>query len=799
MIKNYITFAIRHLLRDTTVGLINIVGLALSLCACILIVRYCSFELSYDRFHIDPENIYRLQLDVYKDGNIAARSARVSPAVASVFQNKFPEIKNYTRLVILGPDGVLTYNDRYSGESDILLADSSFFDVFSFRLIRGSEQTAFNEPFCVVITESTAARIFGDEDPLGKSVVINAKNFDNTSIPFKVTGVIKNFPENSHLLPGVLISYSTLFEFVGHQFDNSWTWNETYTYLRLHEGASESELQAKFPEVVHTLNPQLAEQHLDWKYNLQSATDIHLKSAVQHEVAINGNIIYVYLLIATGVLILAIAYINFTNLITVRFSQRAREVGVRKVSGAFRRQLVVQFCVESVVINLFSLCMGIVLSSMIAPMIAERFGVTFSDSFTYPKLLIAFSALVVLAMIGSGLYPALALSRYKPVLALKGGYISGSSRGIVRKVFITGQFSAAMILIGLTLAAIAQVSHMQKQSLGFTPEQVVVVRSPKAFDYGYGGNFSAFRERMSSHTSVASIAGSNAVPGQEIYWYDDQVTINNKETSGVFSMLAVSKNYFTHFGIPLVAGRAFVEGKQDDDKWIVNETAVKTLGYQNADQLLGQKLNGKEIVGVVKDFHHESLKTEIPPIAFTPGEVFNYYMIRTGTENIADVVETIRSTYITLFPGSPFDYFFLDSFFDSQYKNDKVFNDLFGLFSSLAILVACLGLFGLASYLTRRRFKEIGIRKVMGASVAGVVMLLVRDFIRPVLVAGIIAIPIEYFLAERWLENYAIRVDISWWLLVVPVAATLILAFTVVSMQTIRAAQINPSQSLRDE
>lgn len=800
MFRNYLSVAFRSLLKNKASSLINIIGLSISISVCLLIVQFTSFELTYDRFHQHADDIYRVYLDIHKNGSREAQSARVSPGVAAAFRHAFAEIDAYTRMVILGPDGVLTYKDRYSGESEILLADSSFFDVFSFKLLRGNKQTAFTEPFCVVITENTARTIFGSEDPLGKSVVINAKNFDGTSLPFKVTGVIENFPTNTHLHPGVLISYPTLFEFVGHRFDDSWSWNETYTYFRLRPNADPLNLESRFPEVVHQFNRQLADQQLNWVYKLQPVTDIHLHSDLQHEVSENSKAMYVYLLVAVGILIILIAYINYVNLVTVKAMQRAKEIGVRKVSGAYRTQIIIQFFVEFLFVNGIALMLAIILSSLAKPLIGDFFDITFSDTlFSHRPTWLGFSALLSAVIFGSGIYPAFVLSGYKPLMALKGGYARGKSAETVRKLFVTGQFAVAMILIALTLGSIVQVRYMQQQSLGFNPEQIVVIKSPKAHDYGYGGNYSGFQNKMSLLRNVSSVSASNVVPGQEIYWYDDQVTINGKQAPGVFSMLAVAQNYFSHYNVGLISGRLFTGSPQDQNKWIINESAVRLLGFENPEQALGKQLNDKEIIGVVKDFHHQSLKTAVSPILFTAGEVFNYYTVKLETNGLANTVAEIEAVYKKLFPGSPYEYFFLDEFFDRQYKADLLFNDLFCLFSGLVILVACMGLLGLSSYMTLKRTKEIGIRKVMGASIVSVVVLLIRDFAKLILLAGALAIPMAYIIIERWVQNYAFRIEVTWWLLIPPVIVTLLLALIVISVQTIRTALINPTLCLRYE
>ena len=800
MILNYLTLALRHLRKNVTYTVINILGLAISISACVLIAQYASFELSYDEFHEHAQNSYRVHLDIYKNDRRESQSARVAPAVATALQNEFSEIDTYTRLITLGPDGVLTHHDRYAAAADIMLADSAFFDVFSFHLFRGNKQGAFREPFCIVITESTAHTIFGAEDPIGKEVIINAKNFDGVSVPFKVTGVIEDFPENTHLKAGVLISYPTLFTFVGHRFDNSWSWNETYTYFRLHPNTDARALQAKFPEVVHRFNAQLADQQLDWQYTLQPVTDIHLHSDLKYELTANGKAMHVYLLIGVGVVLLLIAYINFVNLVTVKAMQRAKEVGIRKVSGAQRKQLRIQFFVEALVLNILAIVLAILFSDVTRPWMADLFAITFSNTlYSHLETGIGFLFLLLMLMLGSGLYPAVVLSRYKPIDALRERYSKGESGKAVRKLFVTAQFTIAMILIALTLSAIVQVRFMQRGVLGFDPEQIVVIRSPKAHDYGYGTNFSGFKNKVSQLAQVTSVSAANVVPGREIYWYDDQVTLNGEETSGVFSMLAVASNYFSHYNIPLIHGRMFTEHPQDQNKWIINESAMRLLTTDTTGQIVGQQLNNREIIGVIKDFHQESLKTTIPPVMFTVGEVFNFYTVKLKADQAKRTLEDIKSVYTTLFPGSPYEYFFLDEFYDRQYKADLLFNELFGMFSGLAILVACLGLFGLSSYLTARRAKEIGLRKVMGASITHAVALLAGDFVRLVLVAGLVAIPVAYGIVDRWLENYAFRVEMVWWLFVAPLAFILVLTIITVSVQTIRTALINPAVCLRHE
>lgn len=809
MIKNYLKIAYRNLLKNKVFSFINISGLAIGMAACFFLLQYVSFELSYDDFHRHAEDTYRLTQDIYKNKALEAQSARIAPGVAAAFKHEFSKIENYTRLLILGPDAVLTYEDKYVGEEGVYLADSAFFDVFSYDLRYGNEETALNDPFSVIITQSTAQLLFNDENPVGHEIVMNASNFDGNSVPFKVSGVIEDFPQNTHLQPAVLISYPTLFEFVGHRFDESWTWNETYTYVRLNSCTNPQKLEAKFPEVVHRFNKaQLEEQGLDWQYQLQPITDIHLYSDLQHELpfteAVNGSAFYVYFLEAIALMIILIAYINFINLLTVKALNRAKEVGIRKVSGAYRSQLILQFFLESLLVNIIAVVLCITILQLGAPYFSGLFDVKLSFiTNSHPFLWVGYGTFLLLLVLGSGFYPAFVLSRYQPDKVLKGSISKGKSGAKLRKSLVTGQFAIAIVLIALTLAAGLQIRYMQQQSLGFEPEQTVIIKGPKAYDYGYGNSFSAFQNKLTSLAQISSVSGSIVVPGQEIYHFNDQVILNGNQTSGVFALNFVAPNYFSHFGIPLLSGREFVEEDAGQAKWLINEAAMRLLGFDNPEEAISQTINGNgqegEIIGVVQDYHHQSLKKSISPTLFYSIDMHNYYSVKIAGTQMSETLEQIKASYMELFPGSPYDYFFLDEFFNRQYKAEQQFNIFFRIFSGLAIFIACLGLFGLSAFMATQRTKEIGIRKVLGASVGNILTLLSKDFIKLIMAASMLAIPLAYWVIQRWLENYAFHIDLSWWLLLFPVVGLVIITLATVSLQTIRAALVNPAKSLRYE
>ncbi|MEM9676298.1 MAG: FtsX-like permease family protein, partial [Bacteroidota bacterium] len=670
-------------------------------------------------------------------------------------------------------------------------------------LLLGNPQTALLEPFCVVISESTANTLFGEDSPVGKTITIDAENFDGMSPEFKVTGVMADMPENTHLEIGVLVSYRTLFEFVGHQFDNSWEWNNTYTYLQLTKNTDPDALESEFLPIVQKFNEKrFAEANVDWKFGLQPLPSIHLYSDLQNEASVNGSAMYVHLLAALALLILLIAYINFVNLTTVRALRRAREVGIRKVAGAQRSQLIRQFFLETLLINLLALSVAVLIIYLAFPIVDEEFGLNVSTIIGIPPAVLIGVTLWLLALVvGSGFYPAFILSGYQTIKVLKGQFSRSAPGASLRKVLVVGQFSLAFVFISLTLVTSAQIRFMQQQDLGFNPEQIVVLKAPKAIDYGYGNNFTRFQQVVSSTPNVLSVSGSSTIPGQNIFGYDDQITIDGEETTGVFSVQDVAPGYFQQYDVTLLAGRAFSE--EYNHQIVINQSALGLLGFDNAEDALGKTLDQSgrqgEIIGVVRDFHHQSLKKAIQPTLFQSQNTFNYYTVKVQANNLSQTIERLQEDYQSLFPGSPFEFFFLDEFFNRQYQSERQFNALFRLFSGLAVIIACLGLLALSSFNLTQRTKEIGIRKVLGASVNNLILLLSTDYLKLIGIALVIAIPVANYFATEWLSHFAYTIDISVGLLLLPGVIILALTLLTISSQTLTAAQHNPVNSLREE
>lgn len=802
MLKNYIKIAWRNLAKHKSYSFINISGLAIGITACLLIIKYVSYETSYDDFHAKSNQLFRVTVDLFKEGELTTQSARVAPAVASSFTAEIPEIENFTRMIILGDDGVVSYGDKAVGESNMYLTDNSFFELFSFPLISGNAAASLSEPFTIVLSQQVSEALF-DDNPIGKIVTVNADNFDGQSVQFEVTGVMKEIPANSHIQPNVLISYPTLYQFVGHRFDNSWNWNETYTYFQLHEEAFPEQVEAKFPPIFERQNKQMTdEQNVNWQYNLQAVSDIHLHSDLQYEAGVNGNATYIYFLLIVSLLVLFVAYINYINLTTVQSFKRMAEVGVRKVSGAHRGQLITQFMAESVIKNFLAVSLALVLYELLSPLLTTQFGLPGDPGMGLNIFyLFALGLLVLVLTIGGSLYPAFIVSRYQPAEVLKGSHSKSLPGCSLRKILVATQFAAFVVLIAITAIVYRQVEYMKNQDPGFTSDQIVIVKAPKSVHNLEQISFTQFRDQISSFADIMSVSGSATVPGEEIYQYSDQININQKQIAGVFSLLPVEPGFFDQYNIELLEGEPLRNNGRDEI--IINEEALQVLGFDQPSEVIGQVLmnNGhkSEIKGVVKNYHHENLKLAIEPIIFFGTDAPNYYSIEINSANAGATLSLIQTQFEELFPGSPYQYFFLNDFYNQKYNAEEQFNILFGIFTALATIVAFIGLFGLTSYSAELRTKEIGIRKVLGANIANIVALLSKDFIKLVIIGFVIAIPIAWYAMNQWLANFAYRIEIGPGIFALAGGAALLIALLTVSWQSVKAALMNPVESLKNE
>ena len=816
MLKNYFKIGWRNLLRSKGYSLINILGLAVGMAACLLIVQYVRFEKSYDDFHEQSDNIYRVTMNRYVNGNFKFNSAKTYPAIAPRLKEDFPEIVDYVRLL---PDhGILALEgtDQRHYEDKILLADASFFNVFSYKLLKGEAKNVLQAPNSIALSTSASTKYFGADEPIGKT--LNFYKDDGTQETYKVTGIFEDAPTNSHFHFDMVVSYSTLLLRYGNNnpewrpSEDSWQVDDYYTYVLLDKNALPDELEKKFPDFFSRYKGKLFEaRNVREELYLQPIRKIHLYSDLQSEIGPTGNYKFIYYLSLIAGFIILIAWINYVNLTTAKAADRAKEVGIRKAFGSQRKQLITQFMFESIITNAIALVLSLILYQVGLSFFQTFSGFVFTTTFS-DGLFIA----LVLSLCGivlSSVYPALVLSGFKPIVALK-GVIAISGRGIdLRKSLVLFQFVTAILMITGLLTIRQQINFMKTQELGFDVEKLVIVRAAAYLKTGneeaYERTSIAFKNNLLHHRQISNVTESGFVPGQEIAWRQGMVrrVVSEPSTVDTYHVFAVDERFFATYAIDVVAGKVFSDAFNPKNAIVVNETAAHRLGFVKAEDALGEEVyvdidgsNKGLIVGVIKNYHHLSLKDNFQPqLFFHRAATWSYFTVKVAGEHLTEEINIIKKEFTAAFPDNPFDFVFMDQFFNAQYQIDQRFEKVFGLFSLLAIFISCLGLFGLSSYTIIQRTKEIGIRKVLGASIGNIISLLSKDSIKLVLIAGVITLPVAYFSVGYWLNNYAFRIEITWWLLTVPIVLALLLAFATVSIQTIKTALASSINNLRSE
>ena len=821
MLKNYLKVAIRSLLKDKVFSLINIFGLAVGMAAFLLILQYVQFEKSYDKFLLNTENIYRVSLDQYQNKELVITSAENYPGVGPAFMADLPEVTGYARLYNMGYKNniVITYENGPTGpvqfrQRKFLYADSSFLPMLGYPMALGDAATALAEPFSIVISESYARMYFGDADPIGKSLRLQDDDYNDETC--KVTGVFKDLPGNTHLEFDVLISYGTLYtrgDWAPGRYNQSWRRKDMYTYIEVQPETDAQILEDKFPDLITKYNPGLSEQNRHDELHLQPLTDIHLESNLAEEAAANGDARAVYFLGIIGIFILIIAWINYVNLSTSRAMERANEVGVRKAMGAFKKQLIWQFLSESAIINFLAIVLTLIIIISVMPVFNQITGLSLSaELFIDFQFLILLPILWFMGTILSGIYPAFVLSSFQPITVLRGKLINSKSGILLRRTLVTFQFMASVFLIAGTAIVYQQMNFLRSQNIGLNIDQILVVERPGISSKErnvFNANIDAFKDELLKNPSITAVSLSVTIPGKKReyklsakrYGHADDELVTLRFNSMDFEFIDV-------FDMEIIAGRGFsTDFVQDQDtSIIIGEASAKLLGFETPEKAIGQTITLPQfgwnpiIVGVVNDYHQESLKKSADPMIFNcspyNGE---YYSLKINTDDLPATIDHAQASWNKAFPGNPFEYFFLDDYFDVQYENDQKFGNIFAVFAVIAIIVGCLGLFGLSAFTAQQRTKEIGIRKVLGSSVLSIMLLLSKDFTKLVLLACLIGLPLVYYLMNNWLEGFATRVDLSWLLLAASGLAVLAIALITVSYQTFKAAVVNPANSLKYE
>lgn len=805
MLKNYFKIAWRNIAKQKGYSSINIIGLAIGIAACLLILQYVSFELSYENFHEHKDRIYRVQQDRYDNGKLSTQWAAGAYAVGNAFKDAIPEIEDYVKLVQRS-DVITEVNNRQIKIKNVFFASGSFFNIFTYPLVEGSKSKALTEPYTAAISETTARILYGTTSVIGKQLNLNRRRV------YTITAVYKDAPSNTQLKPDLLLSYVT---FVNQSLpdnnpETAWTWDGCLTYLLLRKDADPATVEKKFvPVVKRFTDEEMKRFNAAVTYKLQPLTDIHLYSHYISEPGVNGDGKTVYLLLGIAFFIAVIAWVNYINLATARAVNRAKEVGVRKAVGSQRKQLILQFLSESAVLNCCALILALIIIIVSIPGFNKISGQELSFSvFANPGFWIALAALFLTGTFFSGLYPAFVLSGFKPIEVLKGKMTATTKGALLRKGLVVFQFAASLFLLIGTLAVYKQIQYMRKQSLGINIDQTLVIRPPIVVtDSTYAQDMTSMRDELKNQTSIKGTAISTSIPGQPVDWNAGAIKIvgTPESTQKQYRIIGMDYDYMNMYGIKLIAGRSFSKDFGTDENSVVfNKRGFEQLGLDKPEDAIGKKIDfwGEQytIIGVTENFHQQSLRESFEPLIFRLiPNVRGFMSVKTTAANASQTVDQVKKTWNKFFPGNTFEYFFLDEHFSQQYKADQRFGQVFGLFTSLAILVACMGLFGLASFTTMQRNKEIGIRKVLGASVPGILKLLYKEFAVLLVIAFVVAVPLAWLTVNSWLQGYAFRTNIHWSYFVLPFAAVVIIALLTVSFQTVKAAIANPVKSLRTE
>ena len=805
MFRNYLKIAWRNIVTNKAYSAINIGGLAVGMAATLLIFQYVAFERSYDRFHEKADRIFRVKAERYEKGVLSTEWAGGPFAVGSHLKDAFEEVEQYANVYIRNKL-LLEANDRKYKVEQGAFATPSFFSVFSYPLLTGSTKTALTEPNTGVVSVSLAKRLFGAKNPMGQVITIERE------FPIRITGVYQDFPKNSHLQADYLMSFSTFQRLVNPKnepdknFDNAWNWDGCLTYLLLQDGANSEKLAAKFPAFLQKneqIDPKTGNRLV---LRLQALPDIHLYSHFMMEAGTNGDGNSVYVLLCVAFFIIAIAWINYINLATARAIGRAKEVGVRKAVGSYRSQLIGQFLIESALLNFLAVVLAFIGIVTALPLFNQFTDQQLTYSFVRSaRFWLGLSTMYAVGTLLSGAYPAFVLSGFNPVSVLKNG-VSAFKEGIfLRKSLVVIQFSASVFLLVGTITVFRQLQFMRSQSLGIDINQTLVLDKPMN-DSTRINQTKAFKTYLLQQAAVKSVAVSGTIPGEKVEFNAGSIRLvgTPEETGKQYRVIGVDYDFINSFGMKVIAGRNFDTKLGEKDAVVFNRTGIRQLGFTSPEKALGQKIDfwGDKltIVGVVDDFHQQSLREAYEPLILRldPG-VNGQLSIKLADSNPNQAIAVVKQAWSQFFPTDPFVYSFLDERYDKQYRADERFGQVFGFFTLMAVLVACLGLLGLATFTAQQRTKEIGVRKVLGASVASIVTLLSRDFLKLVLVAIVIASPIAWYAMNRWLQDFAYKIAIEWWVFALAGLLAVGIALLTVSFQSVKAALMNPIKSLRSE
>ncbi|MFC2160586.1 ABC transporter permease [Acidobacteriota bacterium] len=807
MIKNFIKIAFRNIWKKKLFSLINIIGLTIGITCFFLIIVNVRDEFSYDNFHENKDNIYRVALErIYPDNVVFY--AVIPFSIGEAMENDMPEVEDMTRILGGGGGAVFQYEDQTYQEENVIFVEPNFFDFFSIPFIKGDPKTAFDTQNGILATREMALKYFGDDDPIGKILTTPQGEFI-------VQGVVENVPKNSHIEFNFLVPLAA----TGFQNQPNYVGFSSYTYVKLKNGALPGDIETKMPALVELyaagqIQAQTGISYQEYtaagngyNYFMQPIGDIHLHSNLTNEIKPNGNITYVYVQIAIAFFLIFIACINFMNLATAQSTSRAREVGIRKIVGSTRGSLIRQFLFESVVTSLISLFLSVVLIQLILP----TFNQLIRKQLTLQNLLDPFNIVLFLVIgiivgIFSGSYPSFVLSSFQPVTVIKGKFATSRGGTFMRNGLVVFQFALSIILISMTILVFKQMNFIQKKDMGFKKDNIVVVE--RAFSLQAQGE--SFKQELLTIPGIAHASGSNTTVQGGFYAGDFFRSDRDAEVKTTRGMV-IDEDFIETMGLEILEGRGFSKEFNDDWNLLVNESTITEFGWTDPVGMKIRRMGDPDnpttgeytIIGVVKDFHYESLHLDIDSFMLFnyPDEqqVYANINVKIRPENVGETLTAIEEKWSQLVPDQPFSYFFLDDRLEELYNNEKTSGQIFNIFSVLTIFIACVGLFGLSAYMASQRTKEIGIRKVLGSTGSKIVILLSKDFSKLVLYAFLPAIPISYFVMDKWLKSFSYRTNISIWIFLMAGLGALFIAQITVSFQALKAANTHPADAIRTE
>jgi putative ABC transport system permease protein len=803
MFRNFLRVASRNLLKNRIFSFLNIAGLAIGMAAFLFIMSYVRFERSYENFHVNADNIYRVTLDLYNGSEYVVTDCEMYAPVGPVLKDKMPEVKDYVRMFHNdGMQDIQAGDKKFLGE-DIYFADPSIFTIFSLQVLHGDSRSALVAPFQTVVSRTIALKYFGRTDAVGESVKI-----DNQT--YQVTAVIEDLPPNTHLKFNTLLSHSTLRTiYKWYTEEDNWGGNNEYTYLLMHPGTDLTQFNEKMVQWCISMKDKIQNERI----LAQPIKDIHLLSHKSFEPEANGNASVVYFMLIIALAIITIAWVNYVNMATARAVERAREVGIRKVMGSARFQLVIQFLSESVIVNLVAAVLAFVLFQTGLPLFRELSGQPLTLEMVNDQYFwMLFAGLLFVGSVLSGIYPAFVLSSFQPAAVLKGKFKSSGHGKQLRSALVIAQFAATVILLVVMSAVYLQISYMRNYDIGMDLDQTLIIRAPlDTRNPETKAKFTTIKTELLRNPAIKRVARSESLPGlslHELSTTSNVKRVGHENESGSYNYyhVGVDADFIPAMEMKLVSGHNFQDGMPNEADVIINEEAVERLGFASAEEAVGSRITFRNsaqptsrIVGVLKNFNMQSPKEQQIPMIMYYDERATYLSLNLSTTDMPGAVEAVKKIWDKTFPSTVFHYFFLNEKYDQQFEADIRFGAITATFSGLAVFIACLGLFGLSAFTIVQRTKEIGIRKVLGASVYQIVHLLSKDFVKVVMIASLIALPAAYFAVQEWLSTYAVRIQLNAWIFLIPVALILFISLFTVSFQTVKTALENPTNSLKQE